>query len=73
MITQICRLHKKLDQDTEIVIKLATDERQTIIQEEDILEKVNYNTLKVTKPKGEIRLINADYIMIVYYGRRALL
>ena len=76
MITEICRLHRKLDSETEIVIKLAGDERQTIIHEDDTLQKVDNHTLKVIKPKGtfnpkgEIRLINLEYAMIVYYCRR---
>ena len=75
MITEICKLHSQLDFDTEIRIKFARYEYETLIHKSDILkiEGENDNVLKVLKPDGEIRLINIDQIIIVYMGRRLFL
>ena len=73
MITEICRLHSKLNFDQEIILKMTRYEAETKIVKADILKKVGPTTLKVIKPNGEIRLINTNYVVIAYYGRRSLL
>ena len=73
MINEICKLHSKLDFNTEILINMSRYDYQTKIQKADIIKKVDNNTLKVIRPSGEICLINTNYCMLVYYHRRSLL
>ena len=73
MINEICKMHSKLDFNTEILIKMSRYDYETKIQKEDIIKKVNGTTLKVLRPSGEICLVNLRYAIIVYYHRRSLL
>ena len=75
MITEICKLHAKLDFDKELRIKFSRYEYETVINKSDILkiEGKDDNVLKVLRPDGQIRLINVDQIIIVYLGRRSLI
>jgi hypothetical protein len=75
MITEICKLHSQLDFDKELRIKFSRYEYETVINKSDILkiEGKDDNVLKVIRPDGQIRLINVDQIIVVYFGRRSLI
>ena len=75
MIRQICKLHSQLDFDKELRIKFNRFEHETIIHKADTLkiEGENDDVLKVIKPSGEIRLINSNHIIMVYFTRRHVL
>ena len=75
MINEICKLHAKLDFDTEIRIKFSRYEYETVINKADIIKITGENddVLKVLKPNGEIRLVNINQIIMVYMGRRSFL
>ena len=73
MINEICKLHSKLDEGTEILIKMTRYDYESKIQKTDKIVKADDTTLKVIRPTGEICLINTNYIMVVYYHRRPFL
>ena len=72
MIHEICKLHSRLGSDTELLIKMTRYDYECKIRKEDRIMKVDGHTLKVTRPSGEISLINTNYIMVVYYYSRVI-
>ena len=75
MISEICKLHAKLDFDMELRIKFARYEYETAIYKADIIKITGEkdNVLKVIRPDGQIKLINVDQIIMVYFTRRTFL
>lgn len=70
MIDEIYELKKQLDFEHEIILQMVRPDYQTRIRKDDVLKKVDSWILKVIRPNGEICIINVEYVMIAYIGKK---
>ena len=64
MIREICGLHSMLKDDEKILIKTTRYDYETFIHKEDDLKIVGGNTLRITSPSRDTRVLNSNYIIV---------